>query len=232
VPSDTAPPPTRPEPAPAPVAELHGLVDNAAPDRLYGWAWNAAAPDERVAIEVRLGAATVFTTTADFARPDLARAGIGDGCHAFEIPLEPEWIRRRAELAVVARAADGTEAPVPVRIRRAAGEAAEAGMQRAVEAVAAGQRRLQEELRGIAARLPDAGERAALEALLRAQRDLSERVETLTLWLTRLDERLAVLPEAREAPARRGPDGWTLALGLVLGGVGAAALLLARGLGG
>ncbi|GGJ30160.1 hypothetical protein [Neoroseomonas lacus] len=232
MPSDTAPPLTRSEPAPTPAAELHGLVDNAAPDRLYGWAWNAAAPAERVAIELRLGAATVFRTTADFARPDLAKAGIGDGCHAFEIPLEAEWIRRRAEFAIVARAGDGTETPVPVRIRRAAGEPAEAGMQRAVEAVAAGQRRLHEDLRSIAARLPEAGERAALEALLRAQQTLSEQVETLTLWLTRLDERLAVLPEAAPAPARRGPDGWTIGLAVVLVAVGVAALALSRGLGG
>jgi len=227
VPSDAAPPD-----APPRAAELHGLVDNAAPDRLYGWAWNAATPAERVTVELRLGPETVFRTVADFARPDLAKAGIGDGCHAFEIPLQPEWIRRRAELAVVARAADGAELPVPLRIRRAAVEAPEAGMQRAVEALVAGQRRLQEQIAVLGARLPEEGEREQLAALLATQEGVARQLETLTLWLTRLDERLAALPEATAPAARRGREGWTLVLGLVLGGIGAAALLAARWLAG
>lgn len=223
MPSETAPPLDSIVPA----AELHGLVDNAAPDRLYGWAWNATLPQERLAIELRLGTATVFRTQADFARPDLAKAGIGDGCHAFEIPLEPDWIRRRAELTVVARAGDGTELAVPIRIRRPVAEVPEAGGQRTLEAVVASHRRIHEELRGIGARLPEAGERAALDALLRAQHDMSAKLETLLLWLTRLEDRLSTMPAAATAPARRGPDRWTLLLAAVLGTVWAGSLLLA-----
>ncbi|NMJ43411.1 hypothetical protein GWK16_19335 [Roseomonas sp. JC162] len=234
MPSETAPTLSRPEGASARTTELRGLVDNATPDRLYGWVWNASAPDERVVVEIRLGSEVVFRTVADFARPDLAKAGIGDGCHAFEIPLQPEWIRRRADLAVLARAADGTEMPVPVRIPRPAAEEqplSDGGLQRAVEAVAAGQRRLHEDIRSIAARVPEGGDRGQLDSLLRTQGQLAEKVETLTLWMTRLDERLAALPTP--APAvrpRRRQGGWTIVLVLVLVAAGVAALAVAGGL--
>jgi len=234
MPSETAPPLSRPDSASMRGTELRGLVDNATPDRLYGWVWNASEPDERVTVELRLGSEVVFRTAADFARPDLAKAGIGDGCHAFEIPLQPEWIRRRAEIAVLARAADGTEMPVPVRIPRPPAQeqpTSEAGLQRAVEAVAAGQRRLHEDIRIIASRVPEAGERAALDSLMRAQSDLAEKVETLTLWMTRLDERLAALPVTPPPTRlRRHRGGWTLLLVLVLTAAGVAALAIAGGL--
>lgn len=236
MPSETAPPLSRPDGASTRNTELRGLVDNATPDRLYGWVWNASAPDERVTVELRLGNDVVFRTAADFARSDLAKAGIGDGCHAFEIPLQPEWIRRRAEIAVLARAADGTEMPVPVRIPRPPAEeqpVSEAGLQRAVEAVAAGQRRLHEDIRAIVSRVPQAGEPAALDSLMRTQGDLVEKVETLTHWMTRLDERLAALP-VTPAPARprHRRSGWTLLLVLMLMAAGVAALAIAGGLAG
>lgn len=235
MPSEAAPPLSRPDAGSARgTAQLRGLVDNATPDRLYGWVWNASTPDERVTVEMRLGNDVVFRTAADFARPDLAKAGIGDGCHAFEIPLEPEWIRRRADIAVLARAADGTEMPVPVRIPRPAAEEApisDGGLQRAVEAMAAGQRRLQEEIRAIAARGPEAGTRGALDPLIRTQGELVEKIETLTLWMTRLDERLAALPVTPPAARpRRRRGGWTVLLVLVLVVAGAAALAIAGGL--
>jgi hypothetical protein len=226
--TDTAPPLRRPD-APA---TLQGLVDNATPDRLYGWAWNATGPGERVAIEARLGTTMVFATTADLARPDLAQAGVGDGCHAFEIPLEADWVRRRAELAIVARATDGTEMAVPVRIRRPAGDAPERDMQRTVEAVVAGQRRLHDELRAMAARLPSAPEREALGALAQSHRDLQERLEVLTLWLTRLDDRLAAMPAVPTPPPERGAAAWPMALAALLVALAAGALALSMRIGG
>lgn len=234
MPSDTAPPLSRPDTASARGSGLRGLVDNATPDRLYGWVWNASTPRERVMVELRLGTEMVFRTAADLARPDLAKAGIGDGCHAFEIPLEPAWIRRRAEIAVVARAADGTEMPVPVRIPRPPAEEApptEAGLQRAVEAMAAGQRRLHDDIRTIAARVPDTHDRDSLGPLMRAQGELAEKIETLTLWMTRLDERLAALPAAPPpARHRKRRGGWSVALVLILAVAGIAALAIAGGL--
>jgi len=205
-----------------PAAEIHGLVDNATSDRLYGWAYNATRPAERVTVELRLGEQVVARSLADFARADLAKAGIGDGCHAFELKLTPECIERRGEIAVVARAEDGTEQPVPIRVRRA--EATPGQMQRAVEALVASQRQLREELQALVARLPSPEEGEAVAGLLAAQRETGERLETLMLWLARLDERLAALPEAAPPQRPSALDAWQVVFATVCAGIAAAAL--------
>jgi hypothetical protein len=121
---------------------------------------------------------------------------------------------------------------LPLRLRRPAGEPAEMPQQRVMEALVAGQRRLHEDLRAIAARLPDPAAQDALPALEQSHRDLTERLDALALWLTRLDERLAAMqPPPAEAPARGGA-GWTLVLAAVLGGLAAAALVVSLRLAG
>ena len=94
---------------------------------------------------------------ADLARPDLADNGIGDGCHAFEFPLRPEWIERRGELSAVVRCEDGAEVPVAVRIRRPDDAQVATHLQRAVERLAAEQA----ELRRDVATRPDPADGAA-----------------------------------------------------------------------
>lgn len=197
-------------------AEIEGLVDNANEHRLYGWAWNSADPAEQLRIELRLGGEVVVSAIADRMRPDLAKAGIGDGQHAFELPLRPEWAQRHRDLHIVARAADGTEIPLPMRARRVDIDPTGA-LARVLEATATAHRQLREDLLRATERLPaDLAERqAALDA----------KLETLTVWLTRMDERLAALA-APPAPPRRGMDGWQVALGVVL-----AAVLAGAGLG-
>ena len=228
-----------PSPRP-PLPEVQGLVDRALPDRLYGWAWNASDPGERVAVELRLGDAPVARATADLARHDLEKAGVGDGRHAFELPLEAEWTRRASELSVVVRTADGVATPIPMRVRRQATEvappaaAAASGLQCALEGLAAGQERVAAQVADLSARLPGPEERDAVRALVAAQGALAERLDTLALWLTRLDERLAdaATPPQKTGAGRRGPDLWQAVLFALLGAVaagGAAAGLLLRG---
>jgi len=218
-------------------AELQGLVDNAITNRLYGWAWNAAAAAERVTVELRLGDEVVATAVAERERADLAKAGVGDGRHAFELPLKPEWVVRRSELAVFARAADGSEAALALRIRRADVDPT-GDVQRVLEAAAQAHRQLREDIERLARRLP--GEDASPDGLLRAlatgQAMLAEQQATLTLWLTRLDEKLAALPEPTgpAPPARRG-DLWqgvlygALAMVALGAGIGTALLFRAPG---
>jgi hypothetical protein len=200
-------------------AEIQGLVDSATTTHLFGWAWNAAAALERVTIELRLGDEVVATTLADQDRADLAPAGIGDGRHAFALPLQPEWRQRPAELAVVARAADGVEAPLAIRIRRAEADS-NAVLQKLVETVGRTHRELRQDLEQLARRLPPEEARLGeqLNALREGQAALDAKLETLTLWLVRLDERLVALPVAA-APQRavRRLDVWQRALGGVLG---------------
>ena len=219
-----------------PPAEIQGLVDNASATRIYGWAWNVARPAERLAIELRLRKEIVAATIADRPRADLAKANIGDGSHAFEVPLRPEWAASHAELSVVARAADGSEAPLALRVRRADIDPSGA-LQRVLEATASAHRQLRKEIQSVAAQLPndETARTEAIRTLAASQVALTDKLETLTIWLTRLDERLAVLPVPAPAAApRRRADPWqvvlsaTLAAVLVLAALGTGALFLAR----
>jgi hypothetical protein len=227
----------------APLPEVQGLVDRAHPDRLYGWAWNASVPGERVAVELRLGDAPVARAVADLARHDLEKAGVGDGRHAFELPLEPEWVRRASELSVVVRTADGVATPIPMRVRRQAPDAlpgAAAGMQRALDGLSAGQERLAAQVADLASRAPGAEDREAVQGLVVAQAVLAERLDTLTLWLARLDERLAepgpmaaTTAPPPPAPARRRRlDVWQVVLFVLLGAVAAGGVAAGFVLGG
>jgi hypothetical protein len=200
-------------------AEIQGLVDSATATHLLGWAWNAAAAAERVTIELRLADEVVATTRADQDRADLAPAGIGDGRHAFSLPLQPEWRQRPADLAVVARTADGAEAALAIRIRRAEADQ-NAVLQKLVETVGRTHRELRQDLEQLARRLPPEEARLGeqLNALAEGQAALDAKLETLALWLTRLDARLAALPvAAAPPPPARGLDAWQRALGGVLG---------------
>jgi hypothetical protein len=216
--------------------ELEGLVDNATETRLYGWAWNAAAPDERVSVELRLCEEVVANTVADRMRADLAKAGVGDGRHAFELPLKREWAGRHKDLAVIVRAADGTESQLALRVRRADIDPTGA-LQRVLEATASSHRQLREELNRIAIRLPseDSGRDDAIRTLAESQGALTDKLETLTIWLTRMDERLATLSAPQPAAPRRRVDAWQIGLGAVLAivvacaGFGTALLMNATG---
>lgn len=191
---------------------IRALIDNATADRLYGWAWNSAEPDQRLVVELRLADETVAATTADLARPDLAGNGIGDGCHAFEFALKREWIARRGELSAVVRCEDGSEVPVAVRVRRPDDAQVSTRLQRAVEGLAAEQAALRKELES----RPDAA--AALEG----------RLHQLELWVARLDARLGEGSAAQaKAAGGGGFDPWQVALAAVLASAASAALALA-----
>jgi hypothetical protein len=126
-------------------SDVRGVIDNATPDRLYGWAWDFGHPAHRVRVVLRIAGETLAEARADGARPDLAKAGIGDGCHAFELPLHPEWRDRLAELAVVAFGDDGHEYPIAVRLPRLPAQPTHP-IQRSMESVIAEQRDLRREL--------------------------------------------------------------------------------------
>jgi hypothetical protein len=247
LPPDTATlPPRAAAPAAAPPAAsqladpafgIQGAVDNVGAEKIYGWAWHPARPDDRLQIEARLAGRTAVTARADFARPDLAKFGIGDGNHAFELRLTRECVQRKAELSIVAVAGDGTEKALTFRIKRTPAIAA-AETRRDVQALAVEQRELRDEMRAAITRLaraPRGGDAAAAGQVATVQAKLEERLGTLDLWLTRLDGRLAALAEAQATAApRRRIDPWQVALGVVLAlsagaGLGVAVLLLAPG---
>ena len=214
-----------------PASDVRGLIDNATADRLYGWAWDAAYPGRRLKVELRLAGEVVANTIADFVRPDLAKLGVGDGCHAFEFPLTSAWSERKAELTAVAFGVDGTEVPIAMRIRRAAEELA--GMPGQLQRVVEGMLAEQQQIRGeIAALREQAGQApqvaATVQSLAAAQEEMAKKLQSFELWLMRLDGTVgaaAARPEA--APAKGMVDVWETVLIAVLAGAGCAALAVA-----
>lgn len=220
--------PGTPEMADArPVSEVRGLIDNATPDRLYGWAWDALHPGTRLQVELRLAGEVVARTIADFPRPDLAKNGIGDGKHAFEFALIPDWVDRHRELTVAAFGVDGSEFPIAVRIRRLDDAQVATQLQKLVETAMAEQQSLRDDfaaLREQAQALPQA---SAVAAVAASQADLAEKVRALEIWLARLDGKLSEaqrLPEPTAGGMRLDP--WQAALIATLASVGSAALAL------
>ncbi len=62
---------------------LHGVLGT----HCTGWAWDAARPLERVAVELVQEGRVLARQPAALRRPELARAGIGDGAHGFAFDL-------------------------------------------------------------------------------------------------------------------------------------------------
>ncbi|WP_426128949.1 hypothetical protein [Pararhizobium sp. PWRC1-1] len=88
---------------------MNGRVDAIEMGRIFGWAFDPMAPDQRLIIRVLLDGKVIAEAVADRNRPDLRRNGIGDGKHAFEIAL-PDPVQSRAnDIVVMARNGSGSE---------------------------------------------------------------------------------------------------------------------------
>ena len=219
-----------PDVAAQPSSDVRGAIDNATADRLYGWAWDAANPGARLKVELRLAGDPVANTIADFVRPDLAKSGIGDGCHAFEFPLIPAWIERKAELTAVAFGADGNEVPISMRLRRpedTGAAAAATQIARALDNLQGEQAAIRTEFAALRERADQLPEAAAVAAIQDAQETLQRKVDQLELWLARLDARLGDADlQARGAGGGR-LDVWQSVLIAVLASASSAALAVA-----
>ncbi|RVI43987.1 hypothetical protein, partial [Sinorhizobium medicae] len=103
---------------------MSGRVDAIDQGRIFGWAFDPAAPTKRLTIRVYVDGSAIAEAVADRNRPDLKRNGIGDGSHAFEIALPEAAASRAADLTVTALDARGTEQKL--RVPRPDEQAAEA----------------------------------------------------------------------------------------------------------
>ena len=106
------------------VKPVNGRVDAIDQGRLFGWAFDPAEPQRRVAIRVILDGKTIAEAAADRDRPDLRRNGIGDGKHAFEIALPEPAVARTSDLVVVA--VNGQDSEQTLRVPLPDEQAAEA----------------------------------------------------------------------------------------------------------
>ena len=66
---------------------LRGFIDIAGPATLSGWAQHVDAPEVPVCLDVLRGGRRVGRVLANRYRADLRTAGLGSGCHAFELTL-------------------------------------------------------------------------------------------------------------------------------------------------
>ena len=76
---------------------LRGHFDRADGGRATGWAFDPSAPKTRLEIEIRCAEEVIAKGIADRFRQELLDAGIGDGCHAFEIAVDLDPYQRRLD---------------------------------------------------------------------------------------------------------------------------------------
>ncbi len=81
---------------------VKGRIDGIRAGLLRGWLWDPSRPDTALTAEILIDGEPLASLPAGRMRGDLQRAGIGDGAHAFELPL-PAHLARRAELRVLLR---------------------------------------------------------------------------------------------------------------------------------
>ncbi len=221
---------------------VRGRIDAIDGSHLFGWVHDGANPQDRLAVEVTLDGAVVATGTADRARVDLRRNGIGDGSHAFDLALSDALLAARDRLAVAA-ISPSTGERVPLQKPAAAELAAEAviatplaGILDKLEILVATQRKLilsqRDLLRGQAANdvssLADrTGDLEVLLATARVARDeTAARFDALDLFLLRFDTTLAGLATRVDALGREVAAPLRQML-LVVGGLASAATIAA-----
>ena len=94
--------------APARVfGELLGSLDLCDGSRITGWAQDLAHPDGPVCLDIVVDGAVVAMACAEIYRADLEAAGIGDGCHAFDLELPQVLAAETSHTVEVRRSADG-----------------------------------------------------------------------------------------------------------------------------
>jgi hypothetical protein len=195
---------------------MNGRVDAIDMGRIFGWAFDPMAPDQRLIIRVLLDGKVIAEAVADRNRPDLRRNGIGDGKHAFEIAL-PDPVQSRAnDIVVVARNGSGSEQAlrVPQPNEQAAEALIAAPLAKVLDkldVLMASQRQLQVSQRSLQ-RTPDIdadqAETIALSDLSHAVEslrvDIGQRLNDLDVHLMRLDGVVAGMEKNLSTLRKRG----------------------------
>ncbi len=218
-----------------------GRVDAIDDGRLFGWAFDPAAPTKRLTIRVLLDGKPIAEAVADKDRPDLKRSGIGDGGHAFDVMLPQFAAMRAGELVVVAISGAGVEQAlrVPKPDEQAAEALIAAPMTRILDKLdmlMAAQRQLQvnqRSLQRIAPVIDGSGGSTAVDAadvsnsIENLRGDVNQRLTELDVHLMRMDGVVAGMEKRMESLQKRsGGDVKPLILLLfVLVGFAAGAIL-------
>ena len=170
-----------------PTAEVVGYVEAVTDSAAFGWTWRPGFSD-RLAVELRLGEQTIARASADGLREDLARSGIGDGRHAFALPIPEEFRARCRELTVVVVGIDGTvvvlDAP-PAPDMKVDGLAQ---FQRGLDMLIRSQRVMHRNLQAVLLQQPSVSN--AMSEIATVQAGLQESLVTLELFAVRLEQAL------------------------------------------
>ncbi|MDX0989576.1 hypothetical protein GOL27_13450 [Sinorhizobium medicae] len=186
---------------------MSGRVDAIDQGRIFGWAFDPAAPTKRLTIRVYVDGSAIAEAVADRNRPDLKRNGIGDGSHAFEIGLPEAAASRAADLTVTALDARGTEQKL--RVPRPDEQAAEALIAAPLakvldklDVLMAAQRQLQVSQRSFQRTQNDeGGEGGTLRP--GAAAEIGQRLNDLDVHLMRLDGVVAAMEKNLGALQKR-----------------------------
>lgn len=200
-------------------SDVVGYVEALTETAALGWAWRSGL-DERLVVELRLGEQALVRGCADSMRDDLARSGIGDGRHAFTLPV-PEAMRGRTHEMRVFVVRDG-EAAIALDAPPPSDPSAErlVHLQRGVDMLIASQRLMHRNLQAaLLQQTPSLT--TALADIAAAQAGLQESIATVELFAVRLEE----ASNHREvpvvaAPAQRGLMAVAAISGLALLGSG------------
>lgn len=205
-------------------ARLNGRVDALDGNRLHGWIWDEARPEEHLVVRVLRDGALVQESKADQSRIDLRRNGIGDGRHAFSMELDDAAVAARDALTIVG-VSQTTGVELELRLPPPAELAAEAAVAvplarffDRVEALIALNRRTQlaqkelgEKLDRITAQL-EQGQAPArdAEADAAAEGQIGQRLAEIDVFqlrfdatLSSFDERLTTMRKEARAPLRQ-----------------------------
>lgn len=185
-------------------AAVAGYVEAATTTAVLGWAWSPGSPDP-LDVELRLGSTVLARATADTLRDDLARSGIGEGRHAFTLPVPPDARPRLPELRVFAIGPDNEATALGAPPAEDGFAERLSNLQRGMEMLVGSQRVLH---RNLQAALLARAEAAPAAAPAAVQADIA----ALELFVTRLERALAAQP-ATPPPAHPGPaqPRWALA---------------------
>lgn len=178
-----------------PSSEIIGFVEAMTDSAALGWTWRPGSKD-RLAVELRLGERTIASASADCMREDLARNGIGDGKHAFELPIPSEFRACSNQLRVVVVGADGMTVMLDASPVPDASTDNFAGIQRGLDMLIASQRVMHRNLQAALLQQPSLSN--ALAGISTVQAGLQESLATFELFAVRLEQALA----NREAPTR------------------------------
>jgi hypothetical protein len=226
-------------------SQIQGRLDAIEGRRLFGWVWDGARPTERLLVRILLEGRMICSATADLARVDLRRNGIGDGGYAFEVEL-PEAVAGVSDsLAVVAVSPSTGEEIVlraPSQDERAAEAAISGPLNRVLdrlELLIEAQRRSQFVQREVSNALRETSKQideivsqengigTALELVRAGQSELGGRIADIEVFhmrfdavLADFDKRIRELTTAADRPMRR-----AVAILIAFGGLSAASAL-------